>query len=455
MIKYILKRIGLSIIILLGVSIIIYFLVRLMPQNYLETKFSAQLQQGTITHEQLDDFKKRYGLYMPDAYLDIELREVKNSEGDIVIPEGTVFRTDTKVADHEDFTNQNLSPKDFYNGTYTCDTEGIYLEVEITKSQELEYRIVDRRDAAQPETLESGIWTAQDGSIELRPNANIAEKYDVTVSYQAATLWEKFMAVLSGYFSWLGNMLRGDMGQSFLYQMPVSTVIAEHMWISFFISLVALVLQFAIAIPMGITSATHQYSVRDYTVTVITMIGISLPSFFFAALLIKIFSSWLGWFPASGLVSGSSASVGLAHIGDMLWHLVLPMIVLVVLSIGGLMRYTRTNMLEVLNSDYIRTARSKGLSEKKVIYVHAFRNTMIPLMTLLAGILPSLFGGAMITEEVFSIDGIGRLAYKALQQGDIPFIMGYNMFLAVLTVIGTLFSDLMYAVVDPRVKLSK
>ena len=170
---------------------------------------------------------------------------------------------------------------------------------------------------------------------------------------------------------------------------------------------------------------------------------------------IKIFSSWLGWFPTSGLVSGTSASVGLAQGLDMLWHLVLPMTVLVVLSIGGLMRYTRTNMLEVLNSDYIRTARSKGLSEKKVIYVHAFRNTMIPLMTLLAGILPSLFGGAMITEEVFSIDGIGRLAYKALQQGDVPFIMGYNMFLAVLTVIGTLFSDIMYAVVDPRVKLSK
>ena len=110
---------------------------------------------------------------------------------------------------------------------------------------------------------------------------------------------------------------------------------------------------------------------------------------------------------------------------------------------------------EDIAADYIRTARSKGLSEKKVIYVHAFRNTMIPLMTLLAGILPSLFGGAMITEEVFAIDGIGRLAYKALQQGDVPFIMGYNMFLAVLTVIGTLMSDLMYAVVDPRVKLSK
>ena len=250
-------------------------------------------------------------------------------------------------------------------------------------------------------------------------------------------------------------MLRGDLGDSFLYQQPVGTVIADHMWISFSISLVALIFQFAIAIPLGITSATHQYSVADYTVTIVTMIGISLPSFFFAALLIKIFSSWLGWLPSFGLVTGGASYTGIAHLLDMLQHLILPMMVMVVLSIGGLMRYTRTNMLEVLNSDYIRTARAKGLSEKKVIYVHAFRNTMIPLMTLLAGILPSLFGGAMITEEVFAIDGIGRLAYKALQQGDVPFIMGYNMFLAVLTVIGTLLSDLMYAVVDPRVKLSK
>jgi peptide/nickel transport system permease protein len=279
--------------------------------------------------------------------------------------------------------------------------------------------------------------------------------YSGAATYTVASFWDKTGAILSGYFAWLGNMLKGDMGDSFLYQQPVNKVIAEHMWISFTISLVALILQFAIAIPLGITSATHQYSIADYSVTIITMIGISLPSFFFAALLIKIFSSWLGIFPAFGLVTGGASYTGFAYVLDMLHHLVLPMVVLVVLSIGSLMRYTRTNMLEVLNSDYIRTARSKGISEKKVVYVHAFRNTMIPLMTLLAGILPSLFGGAMITEEVFAIDGIGRLAYKALQQGDVPFIMGYNMFLAVLTVIGTLMSDLMYAVVDPRVKLSK
>lgn len=119
------------------------------------------------------------------------------------------------------------------------------------------------------------------------------------------------------------------------------------------------------------------------------------------------------------------------------------------------MRYTRTNMLEVLSADYIRTARAKGLSEKKVIYKHAFRNTLIPIVTLLAGILPSLFGGMMITEQVFGIPGIGNKAYQALLAADIPFVMGYNMFLAILSVLGTLFSDIMYSVVDPRVKLGK
>ena len=435
MFKYILKRLGLSVIVLFGVSLIVYFLVRLMPTDYLETKFSAQLQQGTITHEQLDEFRKRYGLYMPEAYVNLPMEDY-----------GT-FTKDAKVKKYEDLTNGVAAPEEFFAGKY--ESKNVILEIDKSGT----YRIIDASDAEK--VLEKGTFKATATTVTLLKNGSIAEKTEIAVGYKTASVWDQFLAVLGGYFSWLGNMLKGDLGDSFLYQQPVGTVIAEHMWVSFLISLVAVVFQFAIAIPLGIISATKQYSIVDYSVTVITMIGISLPSFFFAALLIKIFSSWLGWFPASGLVSAGGTGTGIAYVLDMLHHLALPMVVLVVLSIGGLMRYTRTNMLEVLNSDYIRTARSKGLSEKKVIYVHAFRNTMIPLMTLLAGILPSLFGGAMITEEVFAIDGIGRLAYKALQQGDVPFIMGYNMFLAVLTVIGTLLSDLMYAVVDPRVKLSK
>jgi peptide/nickel transport system permease protein len=211
---------------------------------------------------------------------------------------------------------------------------------------------------------------------------------------------------------------------------------------------------------LGISSATHQYSVRDYAVTILTMIGISLPTYFFAAIVIKVFSVELGWFPANGLIFANkdyatNFAGQLEKFGDIIQHLILPIFVSVILSLGGLMRYTRTNMLEALNADYIRTARAKGLSENKVIYKHAFRNTMIPLVTLFAGILPGLFGGMMITEQVFGIPGIGQLAYLALKEGDVPFVMGYNMFLAILTVLGTLLSDIMYSLVDPRVKLRK
>ena len=264
-----------------------------------------------------------------------------------------------------------------------------------------------------------------------------------------------FFGILSGYFTWLSNVLKLDLGTSFKFELPVAEVIGEYMWISFGISLVAMVLQFLIAIPLGVMSATHQYGPMDYVVTIFTMIGISLPSFFLATLLIKVFSTTLGWLPMQGLTDAMKDYTGLAKVGDIIRHCILPVATLVIINIGGLMRYSRTNTLEVLNADYIRTARAKGLSERTVIYKHVFRNTMIPLVTMMAGILPGLFGGAMITEEVFQLQGIGQKAYEALKEGDVPFIMGYNMFLAILTVIGTLLADLAYAVVDPRVKLDK
>ncbi len=262
-----------------------------------------------------------------------------------------------------------------------------------------------------------------------------------------------FKGILAGYGTWLWNLCRLDLGNTWSTGVPVITEIADHMTVSFVVAFIAIIFEYLIAIPLGVTAATHQYSMRDYVVTVIVMVGISLPSFFFGRFLQSVFSMRLGWFPPSGLVDGTMNYSGFAYIGDYLWHIFLPLLVMVLLSIGGTMRYMRTNMLEVLNSDYIRTARAKGLPEKKVIYKHAFRNTMIPIVTMLAGVLPSLFSGAMITEQVFDLPGIGGFALDAMNHGDIPFIMGYNMFLALLSVIGVLLTDLMYAVVDPRVKL--
>ena len=264
-------------------------------------------------------------------------------------------------------------------------------------------------------------------------------------------------SIIGGYFSWLSNVSRLEFGNSFISQRPVLSEVfnADRLGTSFLVAAVATVFEFLIAIPLGITAATHQYSIRDYLITVLVLIGISLPSFFFGQMLKDIFANKLGWFPVSGMKdAGVTYVTTWDAIFDYLHHMCLPILTVVVLSIGGRMRMTRTNMLEVLNSDYIRTARAKGLSEGKVIYKHAFRNTMIPLVTGLAGLIPSLFSGAMITESVFDLTGIGSYALNAMQQGDIPVIMTYNTFLAFLSVTGVLLADLMYGLVDPRVKLA-
>ena len=330
MFKYILKRIGYAILVLLGVSLIIYFLTRLMPIDFVKNKVvSVQTSGATVSQDMVDAMYASYGLSADAGFLDI----------------------------------------------------------------------------------------------------------------------------LKGYLNWLGDLVRLDLGTSFKYGIPVAEKIAMHMGTSFAVALIATIFEFMIAIPLGITAATHQYSLRDYIVTILVMIGISLPSFFFGNILKNFLSLKLGWFPNQGLNDATQSYTGLALIWDYARHLFIPVLTVVILSIGARMRMTRTNMLEVMNSDYIRTARAKGLKEKVVINKHAFRNTMIPLVTSLAGLLPSLFSGAIITEQVFGLPGIGNIALEAMNAGDIPFIMGYNMFLALLSVLGILMADLMYGLVDPRVKL--
>lgn len=267
------------------------------------------------------------------------------------------------------------------------------------------------------------------------------------------TLYGLDKGIIEGYFDWVTDTLKGDLGVSFLYQKPVTEVISSKMWTSFWLALPSFILQLLIAIPLGIVSATKQYSKTDYAVTTFALLGISLPSFFFSAVLQRIFALELDWLPLQGMVTARADFTGFELLMDKANHLILPIIVLTVVSIGGLMRYARTNMLEVLNADYIRTARAKGLSESKVIYKHAFRNTLIPIVTMVAGMIPGLFSGAIITEGIFAIDGLGYTGLQALKSGDIPFMMGSTMFLAVLTLLGTLISDILYAVVDPRVRL--
>jgi len=255
------------------------------------------------------------------------------------------------------------------------------------------------------------------------------------------------------YGKWAAKAARFDFGQSWKYKQPVSHVINTYMWNSFYLAISSFILSFVIAIPIGVVSATKQYSIFDQVFTIFALIGISIPTFFFGLLLIKWLAVDLKIFPVSGMEAIGSAKHGIARTLDVLHHMFLPLLVLTLGGVAGYMRFSRTSMLEVIRQDYVRTARAKGLSEKVVIYKHALRNGLIPIITIIGLGLSGLFGGAIMTESIFKWPGIGTVALNALNSRDYPFLMGFNMFIAVLTLLGNLIADITYALVDPRVRL--
>ncbi|MDO5033609.1 MAG: ABC transporter permease [Eubacteriales bacterium] len=272
---------------------------------------------------------------------------------------------------------------------------------------------------------------------------------------QLRSLYNFDMNPLQGYVEWLKTALSGDFGLSWMYGVPVVEKFQSVIGYSIILNIIVMVIYLAIAIPLGIKAAVNQYSKTDYTITVVALVGISLPTFFIATLLKYLLSYKLGWFELYGIVSRNHPYMTpVQQFFDIAWHFVLPILTLVFISVGGTMRFTRTTMLEVLNSDYIRTARAKGLSEKVVINKHAFRNTLIPLITSVGGVLPGMFSGAMITETLFQLPGIGYISYQAMIRGDIPFTMFYTIFLASLILLGNLVSDILYAVADPRIRVA-
>jgi len=255
------------------------------------------------------------------------------------------------------------------------------------------------------------------------------------------------------FFIWLGNMLRGELGSSIRLQRPVVDVLAPMISPTLLLMSLSMVFSVLVGVPAGIISATKQYTIADNSLTVFSLIGISMPSFFFGLLLLRYFSVELQWFPLFGmrdaLYKPPNAFANALHV---LHHMVLPVIVLGMGGVATFMRYTRSSMLEVIKSDYIRTARAKGLTEKVVIYRHALRNAMIPIITLLGFWIPSLLSGAVITESIFALPGIGRTAVEAVMTRDYPIILSISTMMAILTLLSTLIADILYAAADPRIK---
>ncbi len=256
------------------------------------------------------------------------------------------------------------------------------------------------------------------------------------------------------YWKWVKRLVRLDFGTSFKDGRPVIKKIAERLPITMTLSFTAMFLVYLIAVPLGVHSATHQYQLSDRISTFIIFVLYSLPSFWVAHMLLTYAcgGEYLNLFPLAGVSSPDASEMGpLRWFLDRVWHLALPVLCYTYRSLAGLSRYARAGMLEVLRQDYIRTARAKGLAERVVIMKHAFRNSIIPIVTLLGGLLPALLSASVIVEQIFSIPGIGRLGFEAVLNRDYPVIMGFATIGATLTLFGILISDLLYAVVDPRI----
>lgn len=258
--------------------------------------------------------------------------------------------------------------------------------------------------------------------------------------------------IIVQYFNWLKQILQGNLGYSIKTQQPVLKLIGERLPATLLLTISAFVLSFCIGIPLGVYSATHKYTNSDYSLTVFALFGISIPSFFFGLGLIYLFSIKLGWFPTSGILPVGKELEGIALYLAHLKHLVLPAIVLALPNLATTMRFTRSSMIDVMHNDYIRTAKAKGVKEKTIRYSHALRNALIPVVTLIGLSIPFLFGGAYITENVFAWPGMGSLGIAAITGREYPIVMGLNLVTSALVLGGNLLADILYALVDPRIR---
>ncbi|MGL5977807.1 MAG: ABC transporter permease [Erysipelotrichaceae bacterium] len=249
------------------------------------------------------------------------------------------------------------------------------------------------------------------------------------------------------YVSWIINMSKGELGYSTAYNKEVKAVIASPLKNTIILNIFVLIISLTISIMAGIRSAIHKNGITDKFWQVFSLVGMSVPTFFIGLCLIYIFALKLKWVPAGGMPINPNDLVSWAR------YLTLPVATLVVVSLASTIRYVRNAMLDVLSQDYIRTARSKGLSEKVVIYSHAFRNALIPVVTVVIAQVGSLFTGSMITERVFAWDGLGTVLIKALNQRDFMVVIVMNLFYAVVYLATNFIADLTYALVDPRIKL--
>lgn len=297
--------------------------------------------------------------------------------------------------------------------------------------------------------------------ITANRNLNYDERYEYW-QHRYGTNGTKF----ERYLRWLGvypysdgsynGLFQGNLGNSTKFGQPVVEVLIEPMKNTVFINIFATILALGITIPLGIFCAVKRGSKRDVAVQVGTIVGYSLPVFIIAIVFIWLFAVTLGWFPVSGMqTAGSLNWSSWDRFWDKMYHLALPLIVMTFASLGGMTRYVRAAMIEALSMDCVRTARAKGVREKVVIYSHAWRNALLPVITLIIGWFLAIFSGSLMIENIFGLNGIGKIYYDALNGSDNEVILALQMFYIIISLVGNLIIDLVYGLVDPRVRVNK
>ena len=476
---YIIKRLLLMIPTFLGISLVVFLVMNLAPGhpggNQLASDLAASVR-GADTQESHRIFREQFGLDRPVLFntrIWLERSEVADALARIAgrndATPGDRITAQQQIEDWGGFAVPHLMAE--------LDSE----DAEIRDLAVYGLRLSSRRPLVDPfarrptpeqraENQARQVENNRFRSLRYDLDAPEAEKREVLAGWKAwyaevGGRFEHGPAEKAGIFlfetrfaRYWANLIRLDFGVSLVTREPVISTLVEKLQYSLSLSLTSLLLGYLIALPIGIYSAVDKDSLLDRTTTVTLFMLYSLPSFFVGTLLLFWFSEgssipWLRWFPIGGWSSPDSAELTtIARMRDVVWHLVLPVICMTYGSFAALSRYMRSGLLGVISSDYVRTARAKGLPESRVILTHAVRNGLLPVITLLAGLLPAILGGSVIVEVIFDVPGMGRWLIESIYQRDYNVIMGVQLLSTLLVLFGILLSDLGYALVDPRIR---
>lgn len=478
MFVYIVKRLLLMIPTFFAISLIIFLILNLAPGKpggSLAGSAEAGEQATGSNRESYRVFKSQFNLDKPvlfNTLYSLKESKIKKMVEDIVnedgkVPVKDIIKSQDTLEDYGQYSipalisllngngsekfkdcvvtllNQNAQrfPVNAYATKIDEKTRALNLEID----RENDYIKTLKYEPTDPPEKKAEIWAKWNEwyrSVESRYTYSTAQKFAI------------FFAD-TRFFKYWQNLLRFDFGISHVTKQPVMGTIISKLKYSLSLSVPSVLIAYIISVPLGVFSAVKQNSASDKIISAILFMLYSLPSFFVATILLYFFSQggdFIKLFPTGGFENPNSQNMTvLQHIGDVMWHLVLPMICMTYASFASLSRYARTGMLDVIRSDYIRTARAKGLSEFIVIVKHAMRNGMIPIITLLGTLLPVIIGGSVIIEYIFGIPGMGLLTISSIYNRDYNIIMGIQLISALLVLIGILISDLMYALVDPRI----